>query len=173
MWQAELARYTTDDPGALALIGPAGLSVRSPGAGKPKPQLDASGLYLVALADRVRGSGRRVSIGFPPGAKHLPLLFAAASALAGTLGAQERATSQSGVLLVSPDLDLRSRYSSQFSLPHGSASGRFVWLEVSELTQLHQCGRPVPRRRGQSLQALSLRLALANRPKDPALQKLP
>ncbi len=111
-WVDGLARLVRNDLGALALLGPAGLTLKDTSGGKSRPQFDPATLYLVALADRLRRSHRRIAIGLPPAAKHLPLLFAASAVLAGTVEDLPRTGDRgAGILLISPDLDLRSRYS--------------------------------------------------------------
>lgn len=109
VWMQRLASHVPHDFGALGLLGPSGLSVQNNGDGRMRPVLDAPTLYLAGLTDALRGSGKRLAVGVPPAARHLPLLLAASAVLANTI---DRALGQkrAGVLVVSPDLDLRSRY---------------------------------------------------------------
>src|SRR5690348_2567133 len=69
-WVLGLARITCEDLGALAILGPSGLSIRSNG-NRSRLRPDSASLYITALSDSVRGTGRRVAIGIPSGARHL------------------------------------------------------------------------------------------------------
>lgn len=115
-WLIALSKVAENDLGALALLGPGGLHV--PGVSKyRRVSLDAVSLLLTAFATSVRATGRHVAVGLPPGGRHLPLLIASASILADAiqraqaLAARKAFTRLSGVLVVSTDLDIRSRYS--------------------------------------------------------------
>src|SRR5258708_26958879 len=106
-WVDGLARLVRNDLGALALLGPAGLTLKDTSGGKSRPQFDPATLYLVALADRLRRSHRRIAIGLPPAAKHLPLLFAASAVFAGTVHNLPRTCARgSGLLLIIPDISM-------------------------------------------------------------------
>lgn len=115
-WLLALTRYLSEDLGALAMLGPNGLKVLTyTGAQRLRP--DALALCIAALASCSRHTGKHLALGLPPGARHLPLVIAAVSILADALQrAQASASGQvnrahlSGVLVVSTDLDIRSRY---------------------------------------------------------------
>jgi hypothetical protein len=114
-WLVVLMRYLAEDLGVLAVLGPSGLSIRTASrTDRVKP--DSLALCLAALVSRSRKTGTRIALGLPPGARHLPLLLAAVSVLADALQrAQASAKGESlaglsGVLVVSTDLDVRSRY---------------------------------------------------------------
>ncbi len=114
-WLVALMRYLYEDLGVLAVLGPSGLSIRTDSrTDRIKP--DSLALSLAALVSRSRTTGTRLALGLPPGARHLPLLLAAVSVLADALQrAQASAKGEypvglSGVLVVSTDLDVRSRY---------------------------------------------------------------
>lgn len=113
VWMRRLASHVTHDFGALGLLGPSGLSVLNNGESRVRPILDAPTLYLAGLTDDVRGTGKRLAVGVPPAAKHLPLLLAASAVLANTID-RALGNKRAGVLVVSPDLDLRSRYCDLF-----------------------------------------------------------
>lgn len=116
-WLNALTNCLNKDLGALAILGPSGLDVRSLGAAR-RITPDPLTLSLAALVNALRqtGLGRHVALGLPPGARHLPLLFATSSILADAL-LREQANvlgqvldGLSGVLVISKDLDIRSRY---------------------------------------------------------------
>lgn len=113
LWMRHLAAQAKSDLGVLGLLGPSGLSVAAPDGGRIRPVLDQACLYLAGLTDSLRGSGKRMAIGVPTAGRHLPLLLAAAAVLANTF---DRALGRrcGGVLVISPDLELRSRYCDLF-----------------------------------------------------------
>ena len=74
--------------------------------------MERVGAYLSGLACRVRGTDVRLAVALPPGGRHLPLLLASAAVLDDVLTRAfdiEHAI-EGRVLIVSPDLDVRSRY---------------------------------------------------------------
>lgn len=113
LWIRHLSSQAQDDLGVLGLLGPSGLSIATADCGRIRPDLDHPSLYVAGLTDLLRASGKRLAIGIPAAARHLPLLMAASAVLANTF---DRALGKrrSGVLVVSPDLDLRSRYCDLF-----------------------------------------------------------
>ena len=113
LWMRHLASRAKADLGVLGLLGPSGLSVATAVSGRVRPQLDKPSLYLAGLTDLLRASGKHLAIGIPTAARHLPLLLAASAVLANTLDTA-LGRHRSGVLVVSPDLDLRSRYCDLF-----------------------------------------------------------
>ena len=107
-WLQRVAKLSAARSAVLALLGPSGV-----GVGKTKPVLDPATVYLVGLTDYVHGAGLSVSVALPPTAPQVPLLLAATTVLADTVNdASGVADKRRGVLLVSPDLDLRSKYCS-------------------------------------------------------------
>ncbi|MFH0958578.1 MAG: DrmE family protein [Pseudomonadota bacterium] len=115
-WLGALSCYLNKDLGILAILGPNGLNV-SASAGVSRVSPDPLVLNLAALISFSREDkpGRNISLGLPPGARHIPLLFATTSVLADFLHKQTCLKGRpnknlSGVLVVSKDLDIRSRY---------------------------------------------------------------
>lgn len=110
-WLHSLNKILGEDLGALAVLGPSGLTFRGvPSAEQRRP--DPLSLSLASLVDSLRGTGRRIALGLPVGSRHLPLLFSAVSVLGDALRRAEGTVSSSltGVLIISTDLDVRSRY---------------------------------------------------------------
>lgn len=108
-----LALSACADLGVLALLGPGGVSIAGVDS-RARIVPDSSTVYLTALADSVRATGTRLAIGLPPFGRHLPLLFAVTSLLADTLKIFAQSgggrTHAGGVLVITHDLELRSRY---------------------------------------------------------------
>ena len=115
-WLARFATMASSDRGVLALLGPGGISSTTEDDRRARAYFDAAALYLAALANLLRGSSRSIAVGIPPGARHLPLLLAATAVLGRTVEtALDQAPDRgSGVLVISPDLDVRSRYCDLF-----------------------------------------------------------
>jgi len=109
-WLAVLGRSAETDFGAQALLGPNGVSVATQTEQRLRAMPDAASLFMAVLASRMRGTGRMLAVGLPPSARHLPLLLASSVILANTIdqSLQERPVVGGGVLVVSPDLDVRS-----------------------------------------------------------------
>ena len=106
VWLRRLCKLSSTRSAVLALLGPSGL-----GVDKVRPALDPAAVYLVGLTDFVHSRGQSVGISLPPCAPQMPLLLAATAVLADTLHeASGHLDKRRGVLLVSPDLGLRSRY---------------------------------------------------------------
>src|SRR5262249_13318550 len=75
--------------------------------------IDAPSLYIAGLGDLVRNSDQRLAVGLPPAGRHLALLLAVTSMLSHALQLQPDGTAQrgrSGILIITPNLDIRSRY---------------------------------------------------------------
>jgi hypothetical protein len=111
-WLRSLAENALHQLGAMALVGPSGMSVTDEGGMRLRAVLDGADLFLVGVCCQIRASGQKVAVGLPPISRHLPLLLAGSAVLDDVLIA---ATSQNPVdygrvLVVSPDLDVRSRY---------------------------------------------------------------
>jgi hypothetical protein len=172
-WLLGLNKLVAEDLGILAILGRSGLNVAQTNGARVFP--DSLSLGISALTDSLRGKGRRIAIGIPPGARHLPLLLAAVSVLADTLRKAQAAaghqqnTAMPGVLIVSTDLDVRSRYcdlrvknetlDSVFPGSRMKPSGEVVALSASQKNGL---GKGVcfllP---GQKLPAANVRVGLA------------
>lgn len=113
-WLLGLNKLLADDLGILAILGRSGLNVAQTEGRRVFP--DSLSLGISAFTDLLRGKGRRIAVGLPPGARHLPLLLAAVSVLADALRKAQstagvvQSACMPGVLIVSTDLDVRSRY---------------------------------------------------------------
>jgi hypothetical protein len=111
VWMEVFASGAHADLGVLALLGPGGVSVAGiDGSARVVP--DPSTLYIAAFTDGARATGRRLAVGLPPFGRHLPLLFAVTALLADKLETfvRDSASSRAGVLVITPDLEIRSRY---------------------------------------------------------------
>lgn len=120
-WVDGLADFAGHDGGVLAVLGPGGVRTTvideaSARQRKARAVPDPSTVLLAGLAARVRATGEKLALGVPPAARHLPLLLASAAVMADTIASQAGALAlvKQGVLVVSPDLDLRSRYCDLF-----------------------------------------------------------
>jgi hypothetical protein len=113
LWLQGLGILAEDNLGILALLGPNSVGFNQENGIKKLSDYDPIILYLCALTSQIRGTGRKIAIGIPPHARYLPLLLAATSVLAGTLDKfckDPEVASADGVLVISPDLVLRSAY---------------------------------------------------------------
>lgn len=119
-WLEVLANAATHDGSALSVLGPGGIRTATfdplrDQHGRIRAVPDPAAVLLAGLAGRVRRSEERIAIGLPPAGRHLPLLLAAAAVMGDVLDAAGGILpSRRGVLVISPDLDLRSRYSDLF-----------------------------------------------------------
>lgn len=111
-WLRALAENSLHQLGAMALIGPSGMSVTVEGGMRLRAVLDPADLFLVGLCCQIRASGQKLAVGLPPISRHLPLLLAGSAVLDDVLIAatSQEAVDYGRVLVVSPDLDVRSRY---------------------------------------------------------------
>jgi hypothetical protein len=119
-WLSAASSVALNDAGVLAALGPNRLSSLNRGLIRTDAQIDGTALVLAAVA--VSAARLRKTFSFPiaPGARHLPLLIATVAILGDTVrGKCFGEMDGEGVLLVSPDLDLRAKYS---TLQIGSAS---------------------------------------------------
>jgi hypothetical protein len=105
-----LSKFAREDLGSLAILGPSGISIRSKDGYSVRAIPDPSALYIVGISDKARGVGQRVAVGIPPVGRHLPLLLASAAVLAATLEHSRGSSRNGNVLVISRDLDIRSRY---------------------------------------------------------------
>lgn len=111
-WLDDLASIAFKNLGMLALIGPAGINVSTEQGGRVRALPDPTGVFLASLAGHMCGTKGRMAIGTPPAGRHLPLLLAGSVVLANTLdrSIDIGKAADSNVLVISPDLDVRSRY---------------------------------------------------------------
>ena len=110
-WLSYLASVAANDLGALALLGPGGINVSLTSGGRVRAMPDPTALFVASLASRIRRTRHRIALGLPPAARHLPLLLASSAVLASTLDRHlDPSVEDGGVLVISPDLDARSRY---------------------------------------------------------------
>lgn len=115
-WLREVARQSHEDLGVLALLGPTGIGIAHDDAHQKRLRArfvpDPAALALVSLAGISQRDGLAIAISCPPVARHLPLLLIGASTLAETIrrhGDVQKSDGK-GILVVSSDLDIRSRY---------------------------------------------------------------
>jgi hypothetical protein len=127
-WIQELALAFTDDLGLLSLHGPRGLSEQLPQESPVRIPLCAADNTLMLLARNALQSKQHVGIAFPPGAVMMPMLLVCKTLLGDLLnqqtaledGAPQIGVKQKGgILLVSPDAEVRARY---FSMRVGPES---------------------------------------------------
>ena len=109
-WMRRLAFVAAKDLGSLAVLGPSGIKIDRGSGHRDRFYPDPAVLYLSALSNALRCSGKRVAIGVPPSGRHLPLVLAATAVLANTLEKSKGALRNGSVLVISRDLDIRSRY---------------------------------------------------------------
>ena len=112
-WLRAISGALSADAGTLAVLGSTGLDVRHLSSEMPMP-IDPLSLCLAAYVSTLRHKGKKVALALPAGGRHLPLMFAAvgvlADALEGDAPTITRKIVPGGILIVSKDLDLRSRY---------------------------------------------------------------
>ncbi len=115
-WLCDLANIAGNDLGVLALLGPSGINVSHEPGKRSRAMPDAAGIFLAGLAGLICTTRRRLAIGIPPAGRHLPLLLAGSTVLANTLkhSLSKDGSTDGCVLVISPDLDLRSRYCDLF-----------------------------------------------------------
>lgn len=112
-WLRAISTRARDDWGVLALLGPVGIGVRNHMAEQRTRFIpDPAALTLVSLAGVAQQEGLALAISAPPVARHLPLILVGASAVAQAMrrGAGIANAERAGILVVSSDLDIRSRY---------------------------------------------------------------
>lgn len=103
--------------GALALLGPSGISVRSYDGVQRRASVEPAALLLTTLGELVIQQKKRVALGLPRAAEQFPLLLSGLSVLGQTIERQFVAKgldTRGGVLIVSPDLNSRMRYCDLF-----------------------------------------------------------
>jgi hypothetical protein len=119
-WLNGFTEFARADPGIAALLGPAGLAFGATFHQRVKFGADSTSLLCAALSSRVAQDPVSLAIEVPAAARDLPLLLAATILLGDTIisklsphsGASRK---ESGVLLVSPDLNVRLKYLKLFS----------------------------------------------------------
>ena len=127
-WIQELASAFSDDLGLLALHGRKGLSEQLPQQAVVRVPLCAVDNTLLLLTRNAIRLKRHVGIAVPPGVVMMPMLIVCKTLLGDLLDQQEALASQDpplsikqkgGILLVSPDAEMRARY---FSMRVGPES---------------------------------------------------
>ena len=116
-WIQALASLAAGNAGALSLIGPPGLSVATETGFRTKTPIEPAALYLAALTDTAATAKLKIGVAAPPSGQHLPLLFAIGTLLSTAInrvGLPQTVERPGPVLVVSPDLELRSRYCDVF-----------------------------------------------------------
>lgn len=115
-WLNGLRRSLTSNLGALGILGPSGLSVKAAEGDHRHIRLEPASLIATSFDQLIRDQAQKLAIGMPLAAAHLPLILAAQSALGQSIERSLVAKNAicSGVLAISPDLDLRRRYCDLF-----------------------------------------------------------
>lgn len=115
-WFSQLAKLTLRTYGVSSLLGPSGINANISDNQRSRIQLDSMAVYLAGLADRTRMSGQKIAVGCPPIARHLPLMLATSAVCANTLDnyINQKKLPHHGVLVISYDLDVRSKYCDLF-----------------------------------------------------------
>ena len=115
-WLWDLANIARVDLGILALLGPSGISVGTEQGKRIRVKPDPMAVFLAGLASHICASGQRLAIGIPPAGRHLPLLLASTAILTNTLkrSLAINTSIEGNILVISPDLDVRSRYCDLF-----------------------------------------------------------
>jgi hypothetical protein len=110
-WLRGLGRIAKANFGVLALMRPIAVSVAVDRTNSRRATVDTVSLYIAGLGDLVRNSDHRLAVGLPPAGRHIPLLLAVTSVLSQALQPHgQEGTTRSGVLVITPNLDIRSRY---------------------------------------------------------------
>lgn len=127
-WTQELAAAFHQDLGLLALHGISGLAEQLSGQPPIRVPLGPSDNVVLHLAHDAVQRRRHLALAVPPGAVMMPLLMVCKTLLGnllekheslGALEQPEDLISRGGILLVSPEVELRARY---FSMQVGSQS---------------------------------------------------
>jgi hypothetical protein len=115
-WFCDLADIASNDLGVMALLGPSGININDPSGKRLRAMPDTAGIFLAGLTNHVCATRRSLAIGIPPSGRHLPLLLAGSTVLANTLerSLMDNMSINGCVLVISPDLDLRSKYCNLF-----------------------------------------------------------
>jgi hypothetical protein len=119
LWIKELSSAFTQDLGLLALHGPGGLSEQLPEESVVRIPLCAVDNTLMLLARNAVHSKQHVGIAIPPGAVMMPMLLVCKLIFSDLLDEQLALEGQArhlnvkqngGILLLSPDAEVRARY---------------------------------------------------------------
>jgi hypothetical protein len=113
-WLKQVAKVSRDDLGTLAVLGPSGISIRASDQSRTRLYPDPASLSIITLSNFARGKRKRLALSTPPFARHFPLLLASSALLASTLEHAGGSNRDGSVLVVSRDLDIRSRYCDVF-----------------------------------------------------------
>src|SRR5262249_46663932 len=95
-------------------LGPSGISIRGTDQSRARLYPDPTSLSIVTLSNLCRKNRKKLAVAIPPFARHFPLLLASSALLASTLEHAAGSTRDGSVLVVSRDLDIRSRYCDVF-----------------------------------------------------------
>ena len=127
-WIQALSTSFADDLGLLSLHGPKGLSEHLPPQPAVRIPLCAVDNMVMLLARRAHQSNQHIGIAFPAGPVMLPMLIVCKTVLGDLLSRQSELEKgveyrglkrKGGILLVSPDSEVRARY---FSMRVGNES---------------------------------------------------
>ncbi len=115
-WLDKLGKACERDLGVLALVGPIGVNISTSQSDGDRLWPDISLILLAGLTGRIRSSRKQISVGIPPLARDMPLFLAVTSILSKLFEASNTTMSSNakGVLIVSPDISLRSKYCDLF-----------------------------------------------------------
>lgn len=80
-WVHSMAELAKGNMGALALIGPPGVSVATDAGYRKRAILEPAAVYLAALADCAAKNRTNLAFACPANGQHLPLLLAVGSVL--------------------------------------------------------------------------------------------
>jgi hypothetical protein len=127
-WIKDLAVAFRSDLGILALHGVAGLTEQLPGQSSVRVPLGGADNLILLLTHNALQARQHLGIAIPPGTSMIPMLIVCKTLLGDLLDQQEMLGNADlstsikqlgGILLVSPDAEMRARY---FSMRVGSES---------------------------------------------------
>ena len=111
-WLLHIGKYLKNDLGVLALLGPVGVNIESENDYRERLFPDSISINLAGLCEKIRQSKAKVSVGLPPFGRDLSLFLACTSVLNKVFEFDSTNKNQKnkGVLIVSPDISIRSKY---------------------------------------------------------------
>ena len=111
-WLFALEKVCESDLGMLALASPTGVNVGESSRSSDRLWPDLPCMLMAGLAGRIRDRKKRVAVGLPPKARDIPLFLACTTVLRNVFSSDDSSLSRGarGVLVVSPDVSLRSKY---------------------------------------------------------------
>lgn len=113
-WLKEILSAACNDLGILAVLGTSGINILGADHTRTRLRPELASLAIVTLSNLARRNKKKLAIGIPPFARHFPLLLASSALLASTLERAVGSKRDGTVLVVSRDLDIRSRYCDVF-----------------------------------------------------------